>query len=316
MLIHYLLFGYHPFSGEWTGAGESPEQTELIRNGYWYGGQNSLIRPSQTTISLDVVHPEIKRCFLQCFNDGHTAPHLRPSAQEWRNALQVALDELTVCSQVDSHYYSRNYGRCYWCERKAKLGVDIFPTSNKFSTVVKSKTVPPTTAQIVPNSSSSTKTITKSASPPLAASSTQKGVSKSWITQIHLLWWIALFPLIFSYLISILYLIPAFTKSSSLAENEHTPIPNLNNLDYHEAREKLIDAGWQPNMPNKINPDSYSLSSGNGPIFIDKGYWELQYCSGTGLAHCGFEFVDAYGNYLFVITQGQERQVYHAGVYK
>ena len=38
VLIHYLLFGYHPFSGQWTGAGESPEQTELIRQGYWYGG--------------------------------------------------------------------------------------------------------------------------------------------------------------------------------------------------------------------------------------------------------------------------------------
>jgi len=71
VLIHYLLFGYHPFSGEWVGSGDSPEQTELIRKGFWYGGQNSLIRPSQNTIPLDVVHPEIKRCFLRCFNDSH-----------------------------------------------------------------------------------------------------------------------------------------------------------------------------------------------------------------------------------------------------
>ena len=81
VMIHYLLFGYHPFSGEWTGSGESPDQTELIRKGFWYGGQNSLIRPSQNTIPLDVVHPEIERCFLKCFNDGHTAPHLRPTAE-------------------------------------------------------------------------------------------------------------------------------------------------------------------------------------------------------------------------------------------
>ncbi|NJO96861.1 MAG: hypothetical protein HC764_13220 [Pleurocapsa sp. CRU_1_2] len=33
VLIHYLLFGYHPFSGNWTGVGESPEQTELIKQG-------------------------------------------------------------------------------------------------------------------------------------------------------------------------------------------------------------------------------------------------------------------------------------------
>ncbi|NJO93890.1 MAG: hypothetical protein HC820_05165 [Hydrococcus sp. RM1_1_31] len=128
VLIHYLLFGYHPFSGEWTGSGESPEQTELIRKGFWYGGQNSLIRPSQTTIPLDIVHPEIKRCFLKCFNDGHSAPHLRPSAEDWHNALEVAVNELTVCGRVDSHYYNRNYGKCYWCERTAKLGVEIFPS--------------------------------------------------------------------------------------------------------------------------------------------------------------------------------------------
>ena len=58
VLIHYLLFGYHPFSGQWTGVGESPEQTELIRQGYWYGGHNSPICESRTTISLDIVHPE------------------------------------------------------------------------------------------------------------------------------------------------------------------------------------------------------------------------------------------------------------------
>jgi serine/threonine protein kinase len=127
VLIHYLLFGYHPFSGEWKGSGDSPEQTELIRNGYWYGGQNSLIGASQNTIPLDVVHPEVKRLFLKCFNEGHSAPHLRPTAEDWHNVLQVAVNELTVCGKIDSHHYSRTYGKCYWCERAANLGVDIFP---------------------------------------------------------------------------------------------------------------------------------------------------------------------------------------------
>ena len=129
VLIHYLLFGYHPFSGQWISSGESPEQTELIRQGYWYAGQNSLIRPSQTTIPLEIVHPEIKKLFLQCFNQGHTQPQLRPTAQDWHNALQVAVNELTVCSKVDSHHYSRHYGKCYWCERAATLSVDVFPGS-------------------------------------------------------------------------------------------------------------------------------------------------------------------------------------------
>jgi len=129
VLIHYLLFGYHPFSGEWTGAGESPDQTELISKGLWYGGNSSLIRPSQNTIPLDVVHPEIKRLFLKCFNDGHASPKLRPTAEDWYKALQVAVNDLTPCDRIDSHHRDRSYSKCYWCERSAKLGIDIFPGS-------------------------------------------------------------------------------------------------------------------------------------------------------------------------------------------
>ncbi|MEM8780528.1 MAG: hypothetical protein AAGF26_17025, partial [Cyanobacteria bacterium P01_G01_bin.49] len=127
VLIHYLLFGYHPFSGNWTGVGESPEQTELIRQGYWYGGQNSPIRHSKTTIPLSVVHPELEQLFLQCFNDGHEQSHLRPTARDWHEALEVAVNQLTSCSRVDSHHYSKHYSKCYWCDRAANLGVDIFP---------------------------------------------------------------------------------------------------------------------------------------------------------------------------------------------
>ncbi len=171
VLIHYLLFGYHPFSGQWTGSGDSPEQTELIRKGFWYGGQNSLIRPSLNTIPLDVVHPELQRCFLKCFNDGHTSPHLRPTAQDWHNALQVAINELTVCGRVDSHHYSQTYGKCYWCERKVKLGVDIFPAvPGASSTTGKTTTTPSKATQSVPSSTPSNQTSKQSASQPLGNS--------------------------------------------------------------------------------------------------------------------------------------------------
>ena len=134
VLIHYLLFGEHPFSaGQWTGVGEYPEQTELIKQGYWYGSHNSPIRETVNTIPLGVLHPELKRFFLQCFNDGHTQPHLRPCAKDWHNALETAVNQLTVCSRIDGHHYSKHCGSCYWCERAATLNVDIF--SHAFSTI-------------------------------------------------------------------------------------------------------------------------------------------------------------------------------------
>ncbi len=132
ILIYLLLFGDHPFKGKWTGLGEAPSPTELIRRGFWPYAPNSLIQPGPSTIPLTVVHPGLQTCFRRCFNDGHTNPRARPSAEEWVQALKGAIATLKVCSQHQYHYYSRLYGQCYWCERKAALGLDIFdPTLRK-----------------------------------------------------------------------------------------------------------------------------------------------------------------------------------------
>ncbi|WP_292700712.1 hypothetical protein [Nostoc sp. NMS2] len=86
-----------------------------------------MIQPVERTISLEIVHPEVQRCFLRCFNDGYKNSNLRPAAGDWVKALRFAVNELTICGKVDSHYYSRTYGECYWCDRSTKLGIDIFP---------------------------------------------------------------------------------------------------------------------------------------------------------------------------------------------
>ena len=127
VIVYLLLFGAEPFKGKWVKEGDSPAPSELIRQGFWPYAPNSLIQPGPLTIPLDIVHPEIQRCFLRCFNDGHTKPHLRPTAGEWYKALKVAIADLTECDQITNHYYSKSYGKCYWCDRAAQLGLDIFP---------------------------------------------------------------------------------------------------------------------------------------------------------------------------------------------
>jgi len=128
VIIYYLLFGSQPFQGKWIGQGDSPEVNDLIRCGFWPYAPNSLIQPSEITIPLNIVHPEIQRYFSQCFNLGHTNPNLRPTAEDWVQALKVATDQLSVCGKIDNHYFSQTYGKCYWCERANNLGFDIFPT--------------------------------------------------------------------------------------------------------------------------------------------------------------------------------------------
>jgi serine/threonine protein kinase len=127
VIIHLLLFGDPPFKGKWVGEGDSPTPNDLLRQGFWSYAPNSLIQPGPLTIPLEIAHPAVKQCFLRCFNEGHTQPELRPSAGEWFMALRQARSELKLCKKAKTHVYSQSYGKCYWCDRKAKLGVDIFP---------------------------------------------------------------------------------------------------------------------------------------------------------------------------------------------
>ncbi|QSV62527.1 MAG: hypothetical protein HEQ26_06875 [Dolichospermum sp. DL01] len=150
VIIYQLLFGgNNPFQGKWTGAGEIPDINELICQGLWVNGSTNLIAAVARTIPLEIVHPEIQQCFLKCFNDGHKNPNFRPTARKWLEALKVGNDRLTICGRVDNHYYSRTYGKCYWCDRSTNLGVDIFPGVVKAnSSVVEESTSQP---QVISN---------------------------------------------------------------------------------------------------------------------------------------------------------------------
>jgi formylglycine-generating enzyme required for sulfatase activity len=127
VVIYYLLFSGQPFQGVWKGAGDSPKPSELIRRGLWPFSADKLVVPSDNTIPLNILHRDLHALFLRCFNDGHKFPHRRPTAEEWRGTLEVALNEVIQCGKIDSHYYNRSYGKCYWCERSSNLKVDIFP---------------------------------------------------------------------------------------------------------------------------------------------------------------------------------------------
>ncbi|WP_396268101.1 hypothetical protein [Ideonella sp.] len=47
------------------------------------------------------------------------------------------------------------------------------------------------------------------------------------------------------------------------------------------------------------------MQHGNGLHFWTKGYHEIRYASGTGLAMCSFGFSDVYDNTLVVVTAGE-----------
>ncbi|MFN6236579.1 SUMF1/EgtB/PvdO family nonheme iron enzyme [Microcystis sp.] len=156
VVIYYLLFSGPPFRGLWQGGGDSLEQSELIRRGLWPFSGDKLLVPSNTTIPLNILHPDLHALFLRCFNEGHKFPHRRPTAKEWCDTLEAARKEVIPCGKVDNHYYSRRYGKCYWCERFSDLNLDIF-ASKSIATVTSTQlpkvapTPPPVSIQSSPS---------------------------------------------------------------------------------------------------------------------------------------------------------------------
>jgi hypothetical protein len=119
LLVYSLLFGHHPFEGKWTLPGNPPDTNMAVQQGWWVYAANSPIEPPPVTIPLSALHPELCRCFQRAFNEGQRNPALRPSAQEWKNALEAAMANLTWCGiQEPRHYYEPAYGQCCWCQLK------------------------------------------------------------------------------------------------------------------------------------------------------------------------------------------------------
>ncbi|HIK33137.1 MAG TPA: hypothetical protein IGS17_17030 [Oscillatoriales cyanobacterium M59_W2019_021] len=67
---------------------------------------------------------------------------------------------------------------------------------------------------------------------------------------------------------------------------------------YEEARELLIQQGWQPNLQGEP-PNLTDVSVGN---LFGLGYEEIKDCSGTGEAPCRFEFINERGELLVVVA--------------
>ncbi len=74
------------------------------------------------------------------------------------------------------------------------------------------------------------------------------------------------------------------------------------NMPYSEARQKLIDQGWQPHTQG----DPPNRREQVVRMLLERGYVEVKDCSGTGQAPCRFEFVNNDGELLVVSTIPQD----------
>lgn len=81
-----------------------------------------------------------------------------------------------------------------------------------------------------------------------------------------------------------------------MAANGSESLPLQEQMPYKEARQRLIQQGWQPNLQG----EPPNLRDQTVKALFDLGYTEIKDCSGTGEGPCLFEFVNPQGDRLSV----------------
>lgn len=111
--IHLLLMaGNHPFlRGQWTGPGDQPDAISLAKSGWWAGGPGSPLLTHPLAPPPSFLPESIQRLFVRAFTDGARTPTARPTAAEWRAALQ----DLTIRTCARGHQIPEETLNCPWC---------------------------------------------------------------------------------------------------------------------------------------------------------------------------------------------------------
>lgn len=135
ILIHLILLGYHPFSGEFSlkNLQKPLSRDEAIAEGisiYQEGFHGSL---PPYVVEKGALHPLIHETFVTCFKEGHSNPEKRPTATTWVEVFKKALRDLHQCGISVQHFY---FGKtCGWCERLKRTGVDVFAGGDHVQTL-------------------------------------------------------------------------------------------------------------------------------------------------------------------------------------
>jgi len=121
VLIFLLLAeGRHPFDGVATTVPDCMDIGERIRANWFkmaHAKVGAGVSPPAKCPPFATLPPGIRDLFLRCFVDGATRPSQRPQASNWMRALDVAMQNLSVCTRNPMHAYSTHHRECSWCRR-------------------------------------------------------------------------------------------------------------------------------------------------------------------------------------------------------
>lgn len=91
---------------------------------------------------------------------------------------------------------------------------------------------------------------------------------------------------------------------SAYAGDLSTPVKITQGMSYEEAREILLNDGWQTTVMNHTANSTPVCFNADWSDSGCNGYYEIADCSGTGMGYCSMFFVNADKQYLRVTTEG------------
>ena len=125
LVFALLMNGSHPFSCKTiSGSSSKFQPIDNIKNG------KCAFFPETTTNNMDIppyapdlnsLPQNIQQLFRRAFVAGHRTPALRPSAEEWYNALEQLEKSLKDCSKDIQHIYYNGAKDCPWCKVNKKI---------------------------------------------------------------------------------------------------------------------------------------------------------------------------------------------------
>ena len=129
LIFHLLMMGRHPFSGIYLDAGDMPIEKAIQGGRFAYSPhvQTTRMKPPPNTLPISVLDANLLNLFERAFRPAGRAQTVdRPTATEWKEALESLLKDLSTCKVDPKHVFPKHAGFCPWCSLLGKTGVFFF----------------------------------------------------------------------------------------------------------------------------------------------------------------------------------------------
>ncbi|HEX2949841.1 MAG TPA: hypothetical protein VHV83_09795, partial [Armatimonadota bacterium] len=157
LIFAMLMNGAHPYACKVISGSSSKFQSidNMVHGicAYFGDSSNASIDIPRYAPDINSLPQDIQALFKRAFVDGHKVPGLRPTAEEWYNALDSLERNIKACIVNPEHQYYYYATECPWCKVEGKMRSVTQTTFNRPSTFTPSSAVQPTASSSMPGPS-------------------------------------------------------------------------------------------------------------------------------------------------------------------